>query len=139
MSSVLTPPGVEWLTVSSASGTGDSVIEVSVDPALLEGQSLDEFEGEIAITSGSRTVRVEVELEFAHRISARMPDARWILVPERGDAASTRELFDSIDATILSYPPDARTLRAQIQAAAAGRLGSAARPARPAHRGPVIR
>ncbi|MCZ6492292.1 MAG: hypothetical protein O7A06_17395 [Acidobacteria bacterium] len=64
VSSVLTPPGVEWLNVSPASGMGDSVIEVSVDPALLEGQSLDEFEGEIAITSGSRTVRVEVELEF---------------------------------------------------------------------------
>ncbi len=64
VASVLTPPGVEWLTVSPASGMGDSVIEVTVDPVLLEGQSLDEFEGEIAITSGSRTVRVEVELEF---------------------------------------------------------------------------
>ncbi len=62
--SVLTPPGVEWLTVFPLSGMGDSVIEVSVNPVLLEGQTVGEFEGEIAITSGSRTVRVEVELEF---------------------------------------------------------------------------
>ncbi len=57
---------------------------------------------------------LEAELEFAHRTAIRAPDARWILVPERELIDAARERFDRIDASILSYPPDARALRAQI-------------------------
>lgn len=77
---------------------------------------------------------LEAELEFAHRTASRLPDARWILVPERGDSAAVRSLFDAIDATILSYPPDARTLRAEIRATdrreVAERLPLSQRPVR---------
>jgi DNA-binding NtrC family response regulator len=79
---------------------------------------------------------LEAELEFAHRAAARYPDARWILVAERGDAAAARELFDGLDAAILSYPPDARELRARIQATRPGgsadRLPLSRRPMRDA-------
>jgi DNA-binding NtrC family response regulator len=63
---------------------------------------------------------LEAELEFAHQTANRAPDARWILVPDPDLADSARELFDGIDASILSYPPDARALRAQIRMARAG-------------------
>ncbi len=58
---------------------------------------------------------LEAELEFAHRTSTRAPQARWILVPERDLAAAARALFDGIGAAILSFPPDTRTLRAQLR------------------------
>jgi DNA-binding NtrC family response regulator len=77
---------------------------------------------------------LEAELEFAHQTASRLRDARWILVPERGDSAAVKALFDSIDATILSYPPDARTLRAEIHAtdlrSTGGRLALSERPSR---------
>ena len=63
---------------------------------------------------------LEAELEFAHQTATRAPEARWILVPEHGLADAARELFDGIDASILSYPPDARALRAQIRMDRAG-------------------
>ena len=63
---------------------------------------------------------LEAELEFAHQGAIRAPDARWILLPERGLVDAARELFDGIDASILRYPPDARALRAQIRIARAG-------------------
>jgi len=63
---------------------------------------------------------LEVELEFAHQTAIRAPDAHWILVPDHGLADAARELFDGIDASILSYPPDARTLRAQIRMGRSG-------------------
>jgi DNA-binding NtrC family response regulator len=63
---------------------------------------------------------LEAELEFAHRAASRAPDARWILVPERDWIDAARERFDRIDASILSYPPDARALRAQIRLSGAG-------------------
>ncbi len=65
---------------------------------------------------------LEAELEFAHQTAMRAPHSRWILVAERAQAEAARELFDAIDASILSQPADARTLRAQI------RLGRAALP-----------
>ena len=63
---------------------------------------------------------LEAELEFAHQTAIRAPGARWILVPDHGLADATRELFDGIDASILSYPPDARALRARIRMDRAG-------------------
>jgi len=70
---------------------------------------------------------LEAELEFAHRAAIRAPDARWILVPERELIDAARERFDRIDASILSYPPDARALRAQIRLARPGAAGSSGR------------
>jgi DNA-binding NtrC family response regulator len=75
---------------------------------------------------------LEAELEFAHQTTMRAPDARWILVSDPGLAAAARELFDGIDASILSYPPDARALRAQIRI---GRAGP--RTAAPSGRAPI--
>ena len=57
----------------------------------------------------------EAELEFAHQGATRAPEARWILLPERSGIDAARKLFDGIDASILSYPPTARALRAQIR------------------------
>jgi len=59
----------------------------------------------------------EVELEFAHQTAVRAPHARWILVLDPSSADAARDLFDRIDTSILSYPPDARALRAQIRKA----------------------
>ncbi len=75
---------------------------------------------------------LEAELEFAHRIAGRLPDARWVLVAERTDVPLARELFDAIDADILSFPPDARSLRACLRSkqALSSRLPLSMRPAR---------
>ncbi len=75
---------------------------------------------------------LEAELEFAHRIAARLPDARWVLIAERNDAALARELFDAIDVELLSYPPDARTLRTRLRdtRTVSDRLPLSMRPAR---------
>ena len=70
---------------------------------------------------------LEAELEFAHRTAIRAPDARWILVPERELIDAARERFDRIDASILSYPPDARALRARIGPTRPGATGPSAR------------
>jgi DNA-binding NtrC family response regulator len=70
---------------------------------------------------------LEAELEFAHRAAIRAPDARWILVPERDLIDAARERFDRIDASILSYPPDARALRAQIRLRGPGAAGPSGR------------
>jgi len=75
---------------------------------------------------------LEAELEFAHQTATRAPEARWILVPDHGLADAARELFDGIDASILSYPPDARALRAQIRMDRAG-----PRVATPSGRAPI--
>jgi DNA-binding NtrC family response regulator len=63
---------------------------------------------------------LEAELEFAHQTATRAPEARWILMPDPSRADAARELFDGIDASILSYPPDTRALRAQIRMDRAG-------------------
>jgi len=75
---------------------------------------------------------LEAELEFAHQTATRAPEARWILVPDRGLTEAARELFDAIDASILSYPPDARALRAEIRMERAG-----SRVAAPGSRAPI--
>ncbi len=74
---------------------------------------------------------LEAELEFAHRTAIRAPHARWILVPERERIDAVRERFDRIDASILSYPPDARALRAQIGLARPGAAASSGRAPMP--------
>jgi len=41
---------------------------------------------------------LEAELEFAHQTAIRVPEARWILVPDHGLEETARELFDGINA-----------------------------------------
>jgi DNA-binding NtrC family response regulator len=78
----------------------------------------------------------EAELQFAHRLAARLRDAAWILLPERDRRDEARQLFDTVAAEILSYPPDAHALREQIQSASRRRapipLPLSQRPARDA-------
>jgi signal transduction histidine kinase len=59
----------------------------------------------------------EAELEFAHRNAPRLRDTTWILVPEPSDVGEVRRLFDTLPAEILSFPPEARTLRGLLAAA----------------------
>jgi DNA-binding NtrC family response regulator len=77
---------------------------------------------------------LEAELEFAHRHSARIPEARWILLPRPGDAEEVARLFDTLSAEILVFPPSAERLRQRIRRALAARLAEAlsARQARDA-------
>ena len=56
----------------------------------------------------------EAELQFAHRVAGRLHDARWILLPEHPDVPRARFLFDTLDAEVLSYPPDAGRLRREL-------------------------
>lgn len=78
----------------------------------------------------------EAELQFAHRLAPQLREAEWILLPERGRRDEVRHLFDTVSAGILSYPPDARTLREQIRSASRRRgtvpLPLSQRPARDA-------
>ena len=58
----------------------------------------------------------EPELEFAHGLRRRAPQARWILVgPRRADDRALA-LFDSVVAEYLPYPPEASQLRSRIAA-----------------------
>lgn len=79
---------------------------------------------------------LERELEFAHRLKRRQRHAGWILVGERGDLERARQLFDSLPATFLGYPPEPAALRASLRAAAsrsaADPLPLSQRPARDA-------
>ena len=63
VAAVLTPAGGTWLKtspVSPASGTGKTILQVSVDPTNLPK---GEYKGEITVTSGASTAKVKVELE----------------------------------------------------------------------------
>ena len=73
---------------------------------------------------------LEAELEFAHQTAVRAPDAHWILVPDHGLADTARELFDGIDASILSYPRQtrARCARKSAWSALGPARGRAGRP-----------
>jgi DNA-binding NtrC family response regulator len=64
---------------------------------------------------------LEAELEFAHRHAARIPDARWILLPKPGDEGEVARLFDTLAAEILVFPPAPERLRQRIRNALAAR------------------
>jgi DNA-binding NtrC family response regulator len=64
---------------------------------------------------------LEAELEFAHRHAARIPDARWILLPRPGDEDEVARLFDTLAAEILVFPPTPEHLRQRIRSALAAR------------------
>ncbi len=61
---------------------------------------------------------LERELHFAHRLAQRLRGSAWILLadPDRLDAV--RRLFDTLDAELLAFPPEARALRQSILDAA---------------------
>jgi len=60
----------------------------------------------------------EPELEFAHTLRRRAPQARWILIGPRHAAEHALALFDTVVAEYLPYPPEAARLRARIAARA---------------------
>jgi signal transduction histidine kinase len=62
----------------------------------------------------------EPELEFAHALRRRAPQARWILIGPRHAAGAALSLFDAVVAEYLAYPPEAPRLRARIAARAPG-------------------
>lgn len=64
---------------------------------------------------------LEAELEFAHRLAVRIPDARWILLPRPGDEGEVARLFDTLAAEILVFPPTPERLRHRIRDALAER------------------
>ncbi len=66
----------------------------------------------------------ELELEFAHRLRARLPTASWILLAEPRDASEAGRLFDGIEPEILEPLPSARLLRGRIAAALARRTAA---------------
>jgi len=57
----------------------------------------------------------EAELEFAHRMGPRLRGAAWLVLAERADLPAARRLFDSLDAELLAYPPDASALRRRLR------------------------
>ncbi len=59
----------------------------------------------------------EAELQFAHRQRPRLRDAGWVLVAEPAERAEVERLFDTLDAEVLGFPPDALVLRERIRAA----------------------
>jgi len=69
----------------------------------------------------------EVELQFAHRFAAQLRNARIVLLPERSSGDRARTLFDSLDPTILDYPPEAAALR-EIVHGPGGASGSSPLP-----------
>ena len=57
----------------------------------------------------------EAELEFAHRMRPRLGRAAWLLVGERTQLVAARRLFDTLDAELLAYPPEAAVLRRRLR------------------------
>lgn len=66
----------------------------------------------------------ELELEFAHRMRARLPASSWILLAEPRDASEATRLFGGIEPEILEPLPSARVLRGRIAAALARRTAA---------------
>jgi DNA-binding NtrC family response regulator len=64
----------------------------------------------------------EAELEFAHRLSDRMPAARWVLLVDPRDQREAERLFDGLAADWLAFPPTALELRERLRETA-GRRG----------------
>lgn len=59
----------------------------------------------------------EPELQFVHRCGMRLGSSAWILLPHAQDAQEVRRLFDAVDAEVLPYPPDTRTLGWRLRSA----------------------
>ncbi len=59
----------------------------------------------------------EAELEFAHRQAPRQREAAWILLAAPADLDEVRRLFDTLDAELVAFPTDARTVRRTLQVA----------------------
>jgi len=59
----------------------------------------------------------EPELQFVHRIGARLHNAAWVLLPDSREVPEARRLFDAIDAEVLPYPPGSRTLDWRLRSA----------------------
>jgi len=66
----------------------------------------------------------ELELEFAHRMRARLPTSSWILLAEPGDASEAIRLFGDIEPEVLEPLPSARLLRGRIAVALARRTAA---------------
>jgi DNA-binding NtrC family response regulator len=60
----------------------------------------------------------EAELEFVRRSLPRLRESAWILVLDPRQVEQARQLFDSISARFVGYPPEAAALRALIRDAA---------------------
>jgi DNA-binding NtrC family response regulator len=76
----------------------------------------------------------EPELQFAHRMGRRLHATSWVLLADPARHDEVRRLFDTLDAQMLRYPPEAAALRRAIRQAPAAR-GTAPLPLsqRPAH------
>ena len=61
---------------------------------------------------------LESELEFAHRTAPRMRLTGWVAVAERHRLEFARQLFDTLPAEFLIWPPEATVLRDAIRRAA---------------------
>jgi DNA-binding NtrC family response regulator len=59
----------------------------------------------------------EAELEYAHAVQRRARGAYWILLGETGAQDEALQLFDTLRAEFLAYPPMPDTLRAKIRGA----------------------
>ena len=59
----------------------------------------------------------EAELEYAHAVQARVRGAHWILLAEAAARDEALQLFDTLRAEFLAYPPMPDTLRAKIREA----------------------
>jgi DNA-binding NtrC family response regulator len=59
----------------------------------------------------------EAELEYAHAVQARVRGAHWILLAEAAARDEALQLFDTLSAEFLAYPPMPDTLRAKIREA----------------------
>jgi two-component system response regulator AtoC len=60
---------------------------------------------------------LEAELEFAHRVAAGMPGARWLLVCAAEDRADVEQLFAALRPDLITFPPTAEELRGRLQQA----------------------
>ena len=61
---------------------------------------------------------LESELEFAHRTAPRMRLTGWVVIAERQRLEFAKQLFDTLPAEFLIWPPQATTLRDAVRRAA---------------------
>lgn len=74
----------------------------------------------IVLDVSSLALDPEPELDFARRVAARHGECAWILLAEPASLDAARQLFDSLDAQTIAYPPDARTLQGAVTTALEG-------------------